>query len=98
MHYTFQKNFFCSNICSLSHQKLSVSKGIVTCLNCGNICSGYSKEKLCNNCIKILQRKVERPSLELLQQQIKELGYRATGRIYSVTDNTIRKWLKSYQT
>lgn len=41
------------------------------------------------------QRKVkERPSREFLQNQVKLLGYCATGRAYGISDNTIRKWLK----
>ena len=40
------------------------------------------------------RRKVkERPSREVLEAQIKELGYCATGRLYGVSDNAIRKWL-----
>jgi len=42
------------------------------------------------------RRKVERPSLEILLIDIKELGYRGTGKKYSVSDNAIRKWIKNY--
>lgn len=42
-----------------------------------------------------LRRKVERPSLEQLKIDVEELGYCGTGRKYSVSDNSIRKWLKS---
>lgn len=40
------------------------------------------------------QRKVERPRLEILLNDVKELGYRETGRKYGVSDNSIRKWIK----
>jgi transposase-like protein len=43
------------------------------------------------------RRKVERPSLEQLKKEVEELGYSATGRKYGVSDNSIRKWLKSYK-
>lgn len=43
------------------------------------------------------QRKVERPPYEKLIQEIKELGYSATGRKYNVSDNSIRKWIKNYE-
>lgn len=44
------------------------------------------------------QRKVKnRPDYMTLLKEIKEFGYRATGKKYSVTDNTIRKWVKFYQ-
>lgn len=43
---------------------------------------------------KLNQRKVERPSLEILLSEVKELGFSATGRKYRVSDNCIRKWIK----
>jgi ribosomal protein S27AE len=50
------------------------------------------------NKIHMNQRKVkERPSLKVLKKEIKEFGYRGTGRKYGVTDNTIRKWVKYYE-
>jgi hypothetical protein len=42
-------------------------------------------------------RKVERPSYENLKNEIKQIGYSATGRKYGVSDNSIRKWLKTYE-
>lgn len=42
------------------------------------------------------QRKIERPPYDILIQEIKELGYSAVGRKYSVSDNSIRKWVKTY--
>jgi very-short-patch-repair endonuclease len=47
------------------------------------------------NCLS--QRKVERPPFSKLQQEIKELGYSGTGRKYGVSDNAIRKWIKTYE-
>lgn len=44
------------------------------------------------------QRKIKnRPDYSILIDEIKNMGYRATGRKYSVTDNTIRKWVKFYE-
>lgn len=43
------------------------------------------------------QRKVNRPPYNQLIQEIKELGYLKTGRKYSVSDNSIRKWVKAYE-
>jgi hypothetical protein len=48
----------------------------------------------CTKCYQLSQRKVERPSLETILKDIKELGYKGTGRKYGVSDNTIRKWIK----
>jgi hypothetical protein len=43
------------------------------------------------------RRKVERPSLDILLNEINEMGYSATGRKYGVSDNAIRKWIKTYK-
>lgn len=42
-------------------------------------------------------RKVERPSYEILTHEIENLGYTGTGRKYGVSDNTVRKWVKAYR-
>ena len=64
------------------------------CTNCYNK-KRKKKEKLSFNDAMFLRRKVERPSLEQLKIDVEELGYCGTGRKYSVSDNSIRKWLKS---
>jgi integrase len=43
------------------------------------------------------QRKVERPSQEVLKFDVTLLGYIGTGKKYGVSDNAIRKWLKFYE-
>jgi hypothetical protein len=40
------------------------------------------------------QRKVERPSSEVLKKDVERLGYSGAGRKYGVSDNAGRKWLK----
>jgi len=62
---------------------------------CGNKISKDSKTGLCFKCYQVKARFVDRPSLEVLKNEIKELGYCAVGRKYGVTDNAIRKWLKN---
>jgi hypothetical protein len=42
-------------------------------------------------------RRVERPPYAQLLREVRALGYCATGRRYGVTDNAIRKWLRSYE-
>lgn len=61
---------------------------------CGS--SKWKTSKSCVNCSKKLQRKVERPSLEQILKDIKETNYVLTGKKYSVSDNTIRKWIRQY--
>jgi hypothetical protein len=41
-------------------------------------------------------RKVERPSLKILEEQVDKIGYVATGRLYNVSDNAIRNWINNY--
>jgi hypothetical protein len=42
-------------------------------------------------------RKVEdRPSVEILLEDVNKIGYEATGRKYKVSGNNIKKWLKQY--
>ncbi|UGO46293.1 HNH endonuclease [Bacillus phage vB_BanS_Chewbecca] len=67
------------------------------CTCCGaKISNNNTKSSgLCRVCSKKNRRKVERPSIEILIEQIKEYGYAGTGRIYGVSDNTIRKWIKT---
>ena len=65
-----------------------------------NKCSICSKEinkksKMCKECSHFNSRKVLRPNIETLLDDIKTLGYSATGRKYGVSDNAIRKWLKN---
>jgi len=62
------------------------------------ICGKKIKESsnYCKKCYNLKQRKVERPTYEQLLKDIKELNYTNTGKKYDVSDNTIRKWLKSY--
>lgn len=53
------------------------------------------KSKKCINCHNLKQRKVDRPILEILIKEVKELGYTGTGRKYGVSDNAVRKWLNA---
>lgn len=62
---------------------------------CGNKIS--KKSNLCEPCYRIQSRKVERPSIEQLKEDIENLGYSGTGRKYGVSDNSIRKWIKRYE-
>lgn len=40
-------------------------------------------------------RRANRPDLDTLLKEVNELGFVGTGRKYGVSDNAIRKWLKS---
>jgi hypothetical protein len=43
------------------------------------------------------RRKVERPPYAALTAEIAQLGYRAVGRKYGVSDNAVRKWVRQYE-
>jgi hypothetical protein len=54
--------------------------------------------KYCSNvCAKIGQRKVKRPNKSTLINEINIMSWKAIGRKYGVSDNTIRKWAKYYE-
>ena len=65
-----------------------------TCEKCGKVIS--KDAKYCMNCYSIARQKVERPSPEQLEQELIESNFSAVGRKYGVSDNTIRKWCKTY--
>jgi 5-methylcytosine-specific restriction endonuclease McrA len=78
-----------------SYDEEIVQENIYQCIDCNIVISKYGKR--CRNCAakKFNRRKViDRPSKEILLADVKEFGYRGTGRKYGVADNTIRKWLK----
>lgn len=72
------------------------------CNYCGKefIPASKKNQKYCSQqCAKKASRKVERPSFEELINDLQDLKYNfcAVGRKYNVSDNAVRKWLKSYQ-
>lgn len=64
------------------------------CVDCG--ISIYWEALRCNKCAHIRLRRVARPDKEVLLSQINEYNYCWVGRYYGVSDNAIRKWLKTY--
>ena len=54
------------------------------------------KEGYCLKCTYIKQRKVNRPEPLELARLIKEYGFIGTGKIFNVSDNSIKQWCKSY--
>lgn len=64
------------------------------CLLCGNKISYGAR--LCKKCSDYNKRIVERPNREELKNMIREKSFLQIGRIYGVSDNTIRKWCRFY--
>lgn len=65
------------------------------CKLCGKIIA-TSTANYCIACGHKSERKVERPDPLDLAKMILDSSFRAVGRRYSVSDNTIKKWCKYY--
>jgi hypothetical protein len=73
----------------------------IALMHINNVCPicGTSKDyhaKLCLSCSRIASRKVERPSKDVLLELITSMSFIQIGKLYGVSDNSIRKWCKSY--
>lgn len=73
-------------------------KHIHKCVDCDKeITSNAKRCSFCENQRRVKVRLSDRPSLEELENLVKEKGYCATGRMFGVTDNAVRKWIKTYK-
>jgi predicted transcriptional regulator len=48
-------------------------------------------------CWQKFRRRVERPPKEDLLKMVSEMSYKAVGRVFGVSDNAVRKWIKHYE-
>lgn len=61
---------------------------------CRKCCESKDSSEYYNRtCSSFNQRKVKRPDIEVLIEEIKNIGYVKTGKKYGVSDNAIRKWV-----
>lgn len=69
------------------------------CLDCDKDISNHSTRCIdCNYKNKFIEASTDRPSYEQLKKDFEELKYYTTiAKKYSVSDNTIRKWMKKYE-
>ena len=67
---------------------------VVRCKGCNIEIGRDTKTQQCPNCYAKSTRKIARPAILLIQKQIDELGYCGTARLYGVSDNAIRKWIR----
>ena len=75
--------------------QITKTQKIYNCSSCGIQLKGKCKTGLCLSCHSKTQRKIERPSKEQLLNEIQQSSYVAVGKKYGVSDNAIRKWLKT---
>lgn len=68
------------------------------CSNCGKPIYSNGKTGLCPECAAKERRVVERPTKEELENILIENqgNFTKVGKIFNVTDNSIRKWCRSY--
>jgi len=77
------------------HARTRYSITMKLCKQCGKLTK--NKTYCSNRCMSIANRVKERPSKDVLKEDLKKLNnWCAIGRKYGVSDNTIRKWAKAY--
>ena len=64
------------------------------CSDCNT--SILKKSKRCKKCAAKLRIKVVHPTKEVLCELIKNNNWSKLGRMFGVSDNTVRDWAKSY--
>ena len=64
------------------------------CKQCGKTI--HNRSTLCVDCARKTQRHVNRPSKDILIEDIKSMPMVAIGKKYGVSDNAIRRWCKYY--
>lgn len=65
------------------------------CTECG-VQTKKTQSGLCRTCLNKKMTTPNKPSKEVLQQQVKQHSMLSLGRKYGVSDNAIRKWCKQY--
>ena len=75
-------------------QPYKIKDTVFYCKSCGK--EVVTKDSYCIECGQKSQRRADRPNQIELAKLIKENGFCQTGRMYNVSDNTIKKWCKAY--
>ena len=81
-----------STFCGKNTNKVRRPKA--KCMRCGRDLFFKNDKMRCRDCYCLESRKVERPSLEILLDQVAQSSYVAVGKFYGVSNNTVRKWIK----
>ena len=69
---------------------------ITYCKQCGAIISNYTQHQLCRTCYSASTRIVQRPQKDELVTLLRANNFTKVGKIFGVSDNTIRKWCRAY--
>lgn len=69
-------------------------KQVHYCSNCG--IEIKTNADLCVECAHKAQRRCERPSREQLKDLIRTESFVSIGKMYGVTDNSVKKWCETY--
>jgi hypothetical protein len=78
-------------------RKFDFSNKAQNCTRCSKEISLKNKTKMCNACNQATKFDISTiPTLQDLLESVDTLGYLGTGRKYSVSDTTIRKWIKKH--
>lgn len=80
-----------------SFNKMSCKTVVGSCIECEKVLYHENDNGLCRECfLKKAKMSSKKCDKETLEQLTKEKSFLEIGRIFGVSDNTIRKWCKSY--
>lgn len=66
----------------------------IDCISCGNIKINNGSNR-CKTCSRLSSRKVkDRPTKQILNKLLESNSFLKVGKMFNVSDNTIRKWLR----
>lgn len=81
----------------IEHPEEDINNTAILCNKCGVEITQYSSSGMCSVCSNISRRKVDRPCKEELIDLLENNSFLGIGKIYGVSDNSIRKWCKAYE-
>lgn len=89
------KDFYNEEYANVLREKLELTQHgkIFHCKSCGKEIT--KKAQYCVECAHYQSRKAERPTRDILKSLIRKESFLHIGKIYGVSDNTIRKWCKA---
>ena len=93
----YQKQIYDENYANFLRQDKFLRTSIKEyyCTSCGVKITKYSESGLCADCSHKTRRIIERPNREELKNLIRTMPFTQIGRMYNITDNSIRKWCKA---